>query len=58
MLNLFYFLLVFIIALIIGAFIGKLIFSARFQSEKVSLNEKLIALTNQFQQQRVEQLLL
>ncbi|MCD0476102.1 DNA recombination protein RmuC [Flavobacterium sp. EDS] len=52
MLNLFSFLLVFIIALIIGVFIGKLIFSARFQSEKVSLNEKLIALTNQFQQQR------
>ncbi|WP_164998707.1 DNA recombination protein RmuC [Flavobacterium sp. 140616W15] len=52
MLNLFSLLLVFIIALIIGAFIGKLIFSARFQSEKVSLNEKLIALTNQFQQQR------
>ncbi|AYN06648.1 DNA recombination protein RmuC [Flavobacterium sp. 140616W15] len=50
--NLFSLLLVFIIALIIGAFIGKLIFSARFQSEKVSLNEKLIALTNQFQQQR------
>ena len=52
MLNLFSFLLVFIIALIIGAFVGKLIFSARFQSEKVSLNEKLIALTNQFQQQK------
>ncbi|MCC9071483.1 DNA recombination protein RmuC [Flavobacterium sp. F-65] len=50
--NLFPFLFVFIIALIIGAFIGKLIFSARFQSEKVSLNEKLIALTNQFQQQK------
>ncbi len=52
MLNLFSFLLVFLIALFIGAFIGKLIFSARFQSEKVSLNEKLIALTNQFQQQK------
>ncbi|MCV9934226.1 DNA recombination protein RmuC [Flavobacterium sp. LS1R47] len=52
MLNLFPFLLVFLIALLIGAFIGKLIFSARFQSEKVSLNEKLIALTNQFQQQK------
>lgn len=52
MLNLFSLLLVFIIALIIGAFIGKLIFSARFKSEKVSLNEKLIALTNQFQQQK------
>ncbi|MBF7090370.1 DNA recombination protein RmuC [Flavobacterium sp. ALJ2] len=52
MLNLFPFLLAFLIALIIGAFIGKLIFSARFQSEKVSLNEKLIALTNQFQEQK------
>jgi DNA recombination protein RmuC len=50
--NLFPFLLVFIIALGIGIFIGKLIFSARFQSEKVSLNEKLIASTNQFQQQK------
>jgi DNA recombination protein RmuC len=52
MVNLFPFLLVLLIALIIGAFIGKLIFSARFQSERVSLNEKLIALTNQFQQQK------
>lgn len=52
MVNLFPFLLVFLIALIIGAIIGKLIFSARFQSERVRLNEKLIALTNQFQQQK------
>src|SRR6188768_1642205 len=51
------FLLVFIIALIIGVFIGKLIFSARFQSEKVSLEEKLIALNSQFNQQK-EQFLL
>jgi DNA recombination protein RmuC len=50
--NLVPFLLVFIIALVIGIFVGKLIFSARFQSEKVSLNERLIALTNQFQQQK------
>ncbi|KFF03148.1 DNA recombination protein RmuC [Flavobacterium hydatis] len=50
--NLVPFLLVFIIALSIGIFIGKLIFSAKSQSEKVSLNEKLIALTNQFQQQK------
>ncbi|MCV9928962.1 DNA recombination protein RmuC [Flavobacterium sp. LS1R49] len=50
--NLLPFLSVFIIALIIGIFIGKLIFSARYQSEKVSLNERLIALTNQFQQQK------
>ena len=39
-------LVVFIIALAIGIFIGKLIFSARFQSEKVSLEEKLIALNS------------
>ncbi|MDN3672221.1 DNA recombination protein RmuC [Flavobacterium branchiarum] len=52
MVNLFPLLLVFIIALICGVFIAKLIFSARFQSEKVSLNEKLIAITNQFQLQK------
>jgi DNA recombination protein RmuC len=50
-------LLVFIVALAIGIFIGKLIFSARFQSEKVSLEEKLIALNSQFTQQK-EQFLL
>ncbi|PKB17677.1 DNA recombination protein RmuC [Flavobacterium sp. 5] len=50
-------LVVFIIALAIGTFIGKLIFSARFQSEKVSLEEKLIALNSQLIQQK-EQFLL
>lgn len=40
--------IVFIIALAIGIYIGKLIFSARFQSEKISLEEKLIALTAQY----------
>ena len=50
MLNLLPFLLSFIIALAIGIFIGKLIFSARFQSEKTSLEEKLIALTSQINQ--------
>jgi DNA recombination protein RmuC len=45
-------LFVFIITLGIGIFIGKLIFSARFQSEKVSLEEKLIALNAQFDQQK------
>ena len=39
---------VFIIALSIGIFIGKLIFSARFRSEKIGLEEKLISLTTQF----------
>jgi len=48
--NLLPFLLIFIIALIVGIFIGKLIFAARFQSEKISLEEKLIALNSQFSQ--------
>jgi DNA recombination protein RmuC len=46
------FLLVFIFALAIGVFIGKLLFSARFQSEKVSLEEKLIASNGQLNQQK------
>ncbi|WP_348800517.1 DNA recombination protein RmuC [Flavobacterium adhaerens] len=50
-------LVVFIIALAIGIFIGKLIFSARFQSEKISLEEKLIAFNSQLSQQK-EQFLL
>jgi len=37
----------FIIALGIGIYIGKLIFSARFQSEKIGLEEKLIGFTTQ-----------
>ena len=48
--NMLPFLLIFIVALAIGIFIGKLIFSARFQSEKISLEEKLIALNSQFNQ--------
>jgi len=44
------FLFSFIIALAIGIFIGKLIFSARFQSEKTSLEEKLIAFNTQINQ--------
>ncbi|MES2241117.1 MAG: DNA recombination protein RmuC [Bacteroidota bacterium] len=48
--NLLPFLLSFIIALAIGIFIGKLIFSARSQSEKTALEEKLIALTSQTDQ--------
>jgi DNA recombination protein RmuC len=43
-------LLIFIVALAIGVFIGKIIFSARFQLEKISLEEKLIAFTSQFNQ--------
>lgn len=44
------FLIIFIVALAIGVFIGKIIFSAKFQSEKISLEEKLIALNSQFNQ--------
>ena len=47
MFNMLPFLISFIIALAIGIFIGKLIFSARFQSEKIALEEKLIALATQ-----------
>ncbi len=50
--NMFPFLLVFIVALAIGVFIGKLLFSARFQSEKISLEEKLIASNSQINQQK------
>lgn len=55
--NMLPFLLLFIVALAIGIFIGKLLFSARFQSEKISLEEKLIALNTQLNQQK-EQFLL
>ena len=44
------FLLAFVISLILGIFIGKLIFSARFQSEKISLEEKMIAANYQIDQ--------
>ena len=50
MFNMLPFLISFIIALAIGIFIGKLIFSARFQSEKIALEEKLIALATQLEQ--------
>ena len=47
MTNLLPFLFIFISALILGVFIGKLIFSARFQAVKISLEEKLNSLTTQ-----------
>ena len=50
--NMFPLLLLFIVALAIGIFIGKLLLSARFQSEKISLEEKLIALNTQLSQQK------
>lgn len=46
------FLLLFIVALAIGVFIGKILFSARFQSKRISLEEKLIALNAQLNQQK------
>ncbi|TDW47381.1 DNA recombination protein RmuC [Flavobacterium sp. 270] len=45
-------LLTFVIALILGVYLGKLLFSARFQAEKVSLEERLNANTNQLQLQK------
>ena len=48
------FLFLFIVALSIGIFLGKLIFAARFQAEKISLEEKLIALQAQFEQQKTQ----
>ncbi|KIO53571.1 DNA recombination protein RmuC [Flavobacterium hibernum] len=46
------YLLAFAVALFIGMYLGKLLFSARFQSEKVSLEERLNANANQLQQQK------
>ncbi len=46
------FLLLFIIALSIGIFIGKLIFSAKSQSEKAFLEEKIISSKDQFQMEK------
>ena len=45
-------LLIFSIALILGIVIGKLLFSARFQLDKISLEEKLIASNSQINQQK------
>ncbi|SHF77692.1 DNA recombination protein RmuC [Flavobacterium segetis] len=45
--NLIPFLIIFIIALAIGVFMGKLLFSNHFSSEKVSLEERLIAAHSQ-----------
>jgi len=46
------FLLVFIVALFLGIYLGKLLYSAKSQAEKVSLNERLTAMTNQFELQK------
>ncbi|MEO8532758.1 MAG: DNA recombination protein RmuC [Flavobacterium sp.] len=45
-------LLAFVIALFLGIYLGKLLFSARSQSEKVGLNERLNATVNQLQLQK------
>jgi DNA recombination protein RmuC len=44
----------FIIALAIGIFIGKLIFSAKSQTEKASLEEKINGLNAQINQQKIQ----
>ncbi|KIQ14068.1 DNA polymerase V [Flavobacterium sp. MEB061] len=46
------FLLVFIIALLLGIYFGRILFSAKFQSEKISLEERLNANVNQYQLQK------
>lgn len=50
--NMFSFLLLFIVALAIGVFIGKLLFSAKSQSEKAFLEEKLNNLKEQSQTEK------
>lgn len=55
--ELFSFLLVFIVALGLGLFIGKLLFSARFDSQKISLEEKINAAQHLLQQQKEQALL-
>ena len=50
--NMLPFLILFIVALAIGIFIGKLIFSAKSQSEKVFLEEKLNDFKEQFQMEK------
>ncbi|KUJ61775.1 DNA polymerase V [Flavobacteriaceae bacterium CRH] len=46
------FLVGFVTALFLGFYLGKMLFSAKFQSEKVSLEERLNANTNQLQLQK------
>ena len=55
--ELFSFLLVFIVALGLGLFIGKLLFSARFDAQKISLEEKINAAQHLLQQQKEQALL-
>lgn len=46
------FLLVFVVALFLGIYLGKMLFSAKFQSEKVGLEERLNANGNQLHLQK------
>lgn len=46
------FLLAFVVALFLGIYLGRMLFSAKFQSEKVSLEERLNANSNQLQVQK------
>ena len=46
------YLFAFVVALFMGVYLGKLLFSARFQSDKVSLEERLTAHVNQLQLQK------
>ena len=50
--NLLPFLFIFLIALFLGIYLGRILFSAKFQSEKVSLEERLNALQSQLQLQK------
>jgi len=45
-------LLAFVVALFLGIYLGRILFSAKFQSEKVSLEERLNATMNQLQLQK------
>ena len=46
------FLLAFVVALFLGIYLGRMLFSAKFQSEKVSLEERLNATVNQLHLQK------
>lgn len=46
------FVLVFVVALFLGIYLGRMLYSAKFQSEKVSLEERLNANGNQLQLQK------
>ena len=52
MLDLLPFLFTFIVALFLGTYLGKLLYSAKFKSEKVSLEERLIANQNHIELQK------